>query len=51
LARNDDDGYYQRKSILKYVALITVQNDKQCSLYAFLYALKDNFEGAMFARA
>ena len=47
---NDDDGYYQRKSILRYVALITVQNYQQCSLCAFLYALKDIFERVMFAR-
>ena len=47
---DDDDGYYQRKSILRYVALITVQNDEQYSLCAFLYALKDYFQGVMFAR-
>jgi hypothetical protein len=44
--KDDDDGYYQRTSILRYVALITVQNDEQCSLYA----LKDNFERVMFGR-
>ena len=46
----NDVGYYQRKSILRYVALITVQNDLHCSLCAFLYSLKDNFERVMFAR-
>jgi hypothetical protein len=30
--------------------MITVQNDKQCSLCALLYALKDNFQGVLFAR-